>query len=102
MPTRIAVAAAMVVTAAAAMIGVAPIANAEPSLAQNFAINSEIPTLAELDAQIRLLVGTPAPDWVKAAQLEGGNRRDRPEDGLPHRLLPSAARIDPGHRPRDA
>jgi hypothetical protein len=41
---------------------------------ENFAITSEVPTLAELDAQIRLLVATPAPDWVKANQLEGGSR----------------------------
>lgn len=47
-----------------------PVANAE----ETFAITSEIPTLAELDAQIRLLVATPAPDQVKAAQLEGGSR----------------------------
>ena len=41
---------------------------------EDFAITSEVPTLAELDAQIRLLVATPAPDWVKANQLEGGSR----------------------------
>lgn len=74
MSKRIAVAAGAVVVAAAAMVGGAPAANADPSLAQVFAITSDVPTLAELDAQIRLLVGTPAPDWVKAAQLEGGNR----------------------------
>lgn len=48
----------------------APVAQAQ----EDFAITSEVPTLEELDAQIRLLVGTPAPDHVKAAQLEGGNR----------------------------
>ncbi|MFV9633627.1 hypothetical protein [Mycobacterium neumannii] len=52
----------------------APAAHAQPAPAHEFAITSEVPTLAELDAQIRLLVGTPAPDAVKAAQLEGGER----------------------------
>jgi hypothetical protein len=47
---------------------------ADPHAAQEFAITSEVPTLAELNAQIRLLVGTPASDSVKAAQLEGGER----------------------------
>lgn len=62
-----------------ALAGVAP-AQADPDqhldqqVAQDFAITSEVPTLAELDAQIRLLVATPAPDAVKAAQLEGGSR----------------------------
>lgn len=74
MSTRFAVAAGMVVAVAAAMLSGAHGANAVPGFDDNFAITSEVPTLAELDAQIRLLVGTPAPDWVKAAQLEGGNR----------------------------
>ncbi|MGV0834994.1 hypothetical protein [Mycolicibacterium thermoresistibile] len=52
--------------------GLVPTAAAQP--AEEFAITSDVPTLEELDAQIRLLVGTPAPDWVKAAQLEGGDR----------------------------
>ena len=47
---------------------------ADPLNVDEFAITSEVPTLAELDAQIRLLVATPAPDWVKANQLEGGSR----------------------------
>ncbi|HOB48504.1 MAG TPA: hypothetical protein PKK01_04220 [Mycobacterium sp.] len=47
---------------------------ADPMVPEEFAITSEVPTLAELDAQIRLLVGTSAPDWAKAAQLEGGDR----------------------------
>ncbi|WP_082681050.1 hypothetical protein [Mycolicibacterium novocastrense] len=65
--------------AAAALF--APAAHAQPAPDQElpapdheFAITSEVPTLEELDAQIRLLVGTPAPDEVKAAQLEGGSR----------------------------
>ncbi|OBI78478.1 hypothetical protein [Mycobacterium sp. E740] len=53
---------------------VAPAADAQPGPDQGFAITSEVPTLAELDTQIRLLVATPAPDEVKAAQLEGGSR----------------------------
>lgn len=48
----------------------APVAHGQ----QDFAITSEVPTVEELDAQIRLLVGTSAPDHVKAAQLEGGDR----------------------------
>lgn len=51
-----------------------PEIHADPQSLDEFAITSEVPTLAELDAQIRLLVATPAPDWVKAAQLEGGSR----------------------------
>ncbi|GJF10546.1 hypothetical protein NGTWS0302_07540 [Mycolicibacterium cyprinidarum] len=68
------------VIATAAVVGAAPTASAEPvndadpQTPGGFAITSEVPTLAELDAQIRLLVGTPAPDAVKAAQLEGGER----------------------------
>lgn len=48
--------------------GLAPSAHAE------FAITSPVPTLQELSRQIELLVATPAPDDVKAAQLEGGSR----------------------------
>ncbi|MGE2731724.1 hypothetical protein ACQI4F_19805 [Mycolicibacterium vaccae] len=48
----------------------APVAQAQ----EGFAITSDVPSLEELDAQIRLLVATPAPDDVKAAQLEGGSR----------------------------
>ena len=65
---------AAVVAAAILAAGAAPAAVADPQTADDFAITSEVPTLAELDAQIRLLVGTPAPDAVKAAQLEGGQR----------------------------
>ena len=72
--------AATVCAAASLLLGMAPQAAADPELLaepqaqQEFAITSEVPTLAELDAQIRLLVATPAPDQVKAAQLEGGER----------------------------
>ncbi|MGE2833606.1 hypothetical protein [Mycobacterium sp. SMC-4] len=48
----------------------APAAQAQ----EDFAITTEVPALEELDAQIRLLVATPAPDHIKAAQLEGGSR----------------------------
>jgi hypothetical protein len=51
-----------------------PVAHADPGAPQEFAITSEVPALAELDARIRLLVGTAAPGWVKAAQLESGDR----------------------------
>lgn len=51
-----------------------PEPHGEPQIGDDFAITSEVPTLAELDAQIRLLVATHAPDAVKAAQLEGGSR----------------------------
>lgn len=51
-----------------------PVVHADPAATGDFAITSEVPTLAELDAQIRLLVASPAPDHVKAAQLEGGSR----------------------------
>lgn len=67
-------------TAAAFVVSTAPSVRADPvidpdaQVTHEFAVTSEVPTLAELDAQIRLLVGTPAPDAVKAAQLEGGDR----------------------------
>lgn len=67
------IAAASAVVAATVLAGV-PVAHAQPGFDQDYAITSEVPSLAELDAQIRLLVATPAPDWVKAAQLEGGDR----------------------------
>ena len=73
-------AAATGLAVAMTLLGLAPNAAADPELpadplnVENFAITSEVPTLAELDAQIRLLVATPASDWVKADQLEGGSR----------------------------
>ncbi|WP_099022593.1 hypothetical protein [Mycolicibacterium palauense] len=66
----VAVCAAIAVLLTAAV----PWATADPGAEGEFAITSQVPTLAELDAQIRLLVATPAPDAVKAAQLEGGER----------------------------
>lgn len=69
---RFSAVAAMVSAVAMVFGGLVPTATAQP--VEEFAITSEVPTLEELDAQIRLLVGTPAPDWVKAAQLEGGDR----------------------------
>jgi hypothetical protein len=68
----LATAGALMSTASAA--GADPEIHADPLSLENFAITSEVPTLAELDAQIKLLVATAAPDWVKAAQLEGGDR----------------------------
>lgn len=74
---RVCVLAATMVAAAS----FAPAAHAQPVAEQElpagdheFAITSEVPSLEELDQQIRLLVATPAPDAVKAAQLEGGSR----------------------------
>ncbi|EID15293.1 hypothetical protein [Mycolicibacterium phlei] len=65
----------LVATVVVGSLLVAPAAAAQPEATDHeFAITSEVPSLAELDAQIRLLVATPAPDWVKAAQLEGGDR----------------------------
>lgn len=69
-----AIAATAMVVAAAPTVGADPVTHADPSAPGEFAITSDVPTLAELDAQIRLLVGTPASDAVKAAQLEGGER----------------------------
>lgn len=51
-------------------VAATPTASAQPG----FAITTPVPTLEELSAQIQLLVATQAPDEVKAAQLEGGNR----------------------------
>ncbi|BBX15913.1 hypothetical protein CRI77_26390 [Mycolicibacterium duvalii] len=69
MPNRLRVLAAGSVVALIAVL-IPPTAQAQ----QDFAITADVPTLEELDSQIRLLVGTPAPDHVKAAQLEGGDR----------------------------
>lgn len=78
MARRFSVIAALVAAVTTASLGFAPTASAQPGQptgsVEDFAITSEVPTLEELDAQIRLLVGTAAPDWVKAAQLEGGDR----------------------------
>lgn len=74
MRNHLRVTAVAVLASAALPVGAAVPAHANPVDEQEFAITSEVPTLAELDNQIRLLVGTPAPDWVKAAQLEGSNR----------------------------
>lgn len=68
------IAAGTAIAAVTLLGGVAPAGHSDPGVDQDFAITSEVPTLAELDAQIRLLVATPAPDWVKANQLEGGSR----------------------------
>lgn len=68
------IAAATVATGLAPTAHADPVTDADPAAPDGFAITSEVPTLAELDAQIRLLVGTPAPDAEKAAQLEGGER----------------------------
>lgn len=59
MYTRVGVAAGiMVAEFMAAAGGTLPSATAAPGFDQDFAISSEVPTLAELDAQIRLLVAT--------------------------------------------
>lgn len=77
---RVTSAAVMASAAVTLSMVIAPVASADPAVhadpaaAGEFAITSAVPTLAELDAQIRLLVASPAPDHVKAAQLEGGTR----------------------------
>lgn len=68
------IATAAMVVCAAPTVGADPVTHVDPPAPDGFAITSEVPTLDELDTQIRLLVGTPAPDAVKAAQLEGGER----------------------------
>ncbi len=60
----------IIVASIAALMLSSPTAGAEG----NFAITSEVPTLSELDQQVKLLVATAAPDNVKADQLEGGAR----------------------------
>lgn len=70
-------AATVIVSAAVAVtptVNADPVDHADTQDPGAFAITSEVPTLAELDAQVRLLVGTSAPDEIKAAQLEGGGR----------------------------
>ncbi|MFD4407435.1 hypothetical protein ACFWPH_32175 [Nocardia sp. NPDC058499] len=66
-------AAAAVVAVVAILTGSAllsaPAASAEPG---EYRITSDVPTLAELNAQIRFLVATSASDEAKAANLEGG------------------------------
>jgi hypothetical protein len=57
-------------TVLTASLCAAPMARGE----DDFAITAPVPTLDELNAQIQLLVASPAPDEVKAAQLEGGKR----------------------------
>lgn len=54
---------------AAAVLMSSPAAVAEPG---TFRITSDVPTLAELNEQVRFLVETPASDEAKAANLEGG------------------------------
>lgn len=60
----------IIVASVLALMLSSPTAGAEG----NFAITSEVPTLSELDQQVKLLVATAAPDNVKADQLEGGAR----------------------------
>lgn len=63
-----AVAAVVAMLAGTALLSV-PAASAEPG---EFRITSEVPSLEELNAQIRFLVATAASDEAKAANLEGG------------------------------
>ncbi|MFN6550027.1 hypothetical protein ACP6C7_01430 [Mycolicibacterium septicum] len=59
---------------ASAVVGALSLSSAPPAAAEDFAITAPVPTLEELNAQIQLLVASQAPDYVKAAQLEGGPR----------------------------
>lgn len=62
-------------TFAVPMVAAGLLATAVPVQAESgFAVTSPVPTLSELSSQIALLVATPAPDSVKAAQLEGSDR----------------------------
>lgn len=54
---------------AAAVLASAPGASAAPG---DFRITRDVPTLADLNEQVRFLVETPASDEAKAANLEGG------------------------------
>lgn len=56
------------------VLAASALVTAAPAHAEDFAITAPVPTLDELTDQINLLVGTQAPDHVKAAQLEGGSR----------------------------
>lgn len=59
---------------ASAVAATLAVSLAPSAAAEDFAITAPVPTLEELNAQIQLLVASPAPDSVKAAQLEGGSR----------------------------
>ncbi|MFE3545754.1 hypothetical protein ACFXK0_22560 [Nocardia sp. NPDC059177] len=61
--------AASALTVAIAAVLLSAPASADPG---SFRITSEVPTLAELNEQVRFLVETPAADEAKAANLEGG------------------------------
>lgn len=54
---------------AAAVLVTAPLAAADSG---DFRITREVPTLSDLNEQVRFLVETPASDEAKAANLEGG------------------------------
>lgn len=64
-----------IMTVAVVMIGAsvvdAPVASAAPG---EFLLTREVPTLADLDAQVAFLIETPASDAAKAANMEGGGR----------------------------
>ncbi|AHH15443.1 hypothetical protein NONO_c06310 [Nocardia nova SH22a] len=58
-----------VVAGVVATVVTASVATADPG---HFRITREVPTLADLNEQVRFLVETPASDEAKAANLEGG------------------------------
>lgn len=57
---------------AAAVLTAAPAATAAPLDTDHFTITRDVPTLEDLNEQVRFLVETPASDEAKAANLEGG------------------------------
>ncbi|NUS42497.1 MAG: hypothetical protein HOQ24_02205 [Mycobacteriaceae bacterium] len=62
------------IAAAAVVATGASIANAPAAAARGeFLITREVPTLADLDAQVAFLIETPASDAAKAANMEGGS-----------------------------
>lgn len=67
------IAAVSALAAAAILVGV-PVAHAQPDLGVEFGQRRHLRGDRVILVEARLLVGTPAPDWVKAAQLEGGDR----------------------------
>lgn len=63
-----AVGTALAAVSATVIVG-APSATADPG---TFSITSEVPTLEQLEQQVRFLTATPASDEAKAENLEGG------------------------------
>jgi len=64
-----------IATVAAVMTGASVVnASAASAAPGDFLITREVPTLADLNAQVKFLIETPASDEAKAANMEGGMR----------------------------